>query len=1064
MTSPGKSFLRSGGLRRAAALTLGLPVLLSSIAIAPANAAPAQGPGVAGVAQKNIDPNNYKDGRYIVVMAEKPSATYDGGTAGLPATKPASGKKLDATKAEVKQYKAHLEQKQAQVAGQQGVKMQRQFTAALNGFSAKLTADQAVKLARDPSVLVVAPDTENAPDYSTADFLKLSGPNGTWNTKFGGQDAAGKGVVVGVIDTGYTPSSAYFAGQEVKPLTGNPVVGVPYRTPDGKIAMLKADGETFKGECQVGTDFDGTACNSKVLSARYFGEDFAATVPPEDWAPGERLSPVDAASHGTHTASTAAGNANVEAMVDGRSFGLTSGIAPAAKLSVYKVCWEDNDPNSGGCYSSASVEAINKAIEDGVDVLNYSISGATDTTTDPVSLAFLSAASAGIFVAVSAGNSGPTASTVNHGAPWLTTVAATSFSQELQGTVEFSDGSKYRGASIMNGQVSNAGVVLAANAGAAGKASPNLCGPDSLDPAKIAGKVVVCDRGVVDRVAKSAEVKRGGGVGMILVNLSVSSLDTDKHSVPTVHVNPPATEAIKAKVTANPAITVSLVNKDTTGLPLEAQPQIAGFSSRGPLLAEGSDLLKPDVAAPGVAVLAGVSPIGTGGDNFGFLSGTSMASPHVAGFGALILAMKPTWSPAAVKSAMMTTTSDVKNADGSKNTDVFATGAGQVDPARVLDPGLVYDASEADYLEFIHGTTKARDMNLPSFALGNLAGKIEVTRTLTALTPGVYKAQFNVPGIKVSVTPAVLNFRAAGEKRTFKVSFENQGAPLGKFATGSLTWQGANKNVASPIAVRPQSVVALSDVAFTSEGGSGSGAIKVVSGTNAPTNMTLDGLSKADSTAVELVPGPFTGGPDASNVVKDVTVVAGSPLAKFSVISADPKADFDMYVMTPNGPLTVATSSASESVSIPNPTPGKYTIYANLYASPNNQATKASVDAAVLGKVEGKASLSPNPLRLANGKAGKVTLSWDGLQVGSYIGRVTFAGASDPTFVSVLVTPAGTVVVPPTSEDQDSNDGPGDDADGDNSHKDKKDKGKKVKEEQGKMQNSDQSFAPNYAI
>ena len=274
-------------------------------------------------------------------------------------------------------------------------------------------------------------------------------------------------------------------------------------------------------------------------------------------------------------------------------------------------------------------------------------------------------------------------------------------------------------------------------------------------------------------------------------------------------------------------------------------------------------------------------------------------------------------------------------------------------------------------------------MNLPSFALGNLAGKIEVTRTLTALTPGVYKAKFDVPGIKVSVTPAVLNFSAAGEKRTFKVSFENQGAPLGKFATGSLTWQGANKNVASPIAVRPQSVVALSDVAFTSQGGSGSGAIKVVSGTNSPINMTLDGLSKADSTAVELVPGPFTGATDASNLVKTVQVAAGSPLAKFSVISADPNADFDMYVMTPNGPLTVATSSASESVSIPNPTPGKYTIYANLYASPNNQATKASVDAAVLGKVEGKASLNPNPLRLANGKAGKVTLSWDGLQIGS---------------------------------------------------------------------------------
>ena len=234
-------------------------------------------------------------------------------------------------------------------------------------------------------------------------------PNGSWNTKFGGQDAAGKGVVVGVIDTGYTPSSAFFAGDAVQPLTGDPVVGVPYRNADGKIAMLKSDGDTFTGDCQAGEEFDGTACNSKVLSARYFADEFQSYVPPADRAPEELLSPVDVASHGTHTASTAAGNANVEAEVDGRSFGLTSGMAPAAKLSIYKVCWEDNDPNTGGCYSLRLRPAINQAILDGVDVLNYSISGATSTTTDPVSLAFLSAASAGIFVAASAGNSGPAA-------------------------------------------------------------------------------------------------------------------------------------------------------------------------------------------------------------------------------------------------------------------------------------------------------------------------------------------------------------------------------------------------------------------------------------------------------------------------------------------------------------------------------------------------------------------------------------------------------------------------------------------------------------------------------
>jgi subtilisin family serine protease len=926
----------------------------------------------------------------------------------------------------VQRYQAHLEKKQAQVAGTQNVQINRQFTAALNGFSANLTADQAIKLAKDPSVLAVAPDTENAPDYSSTDFLKLSGANGTWNTTFGGQDGAGKGVVVGVIDTGYTPSSPFFAGDEVKPLVGEAVVGVPYRTADGKIAMLKSDGDTFIGECQTGEEFDGSACNSKVLSAHYFAEDFERYVPPADRAPQELISPVDVDSHGTHTGSTAVGNPNVETFVDGRSFGLTSGIAPAAKLSVYKVCWEDTDPNTGGCYSSSSVAAVEQALEDGVDVLNYSISGSTTSVIDPVSVAFLNAASAGIFVAASAGNSGPTASTVNHGGPWVTTVAASSFSQELQGTVEFADGAKFRGASIMNKEVKDAGVVLAASAAiTAGDRNAALCGADTLDPAKVAGKVVVCDRGVFDRVSKSAEVARGGGVGMILVNLSSSSLDTDKHAVPTVHVNPPATEAIKAKVTANPAITVSLVNKDTTGLPLEAQPQIAGFSSRGPLLATGSDLLKPDVAAPGVAVLAGVSPIGTGGDEFGFMSGTSMAAPHVAGFGALLLGKNPNWSPATVKSAMMTTAGDVLNADGSKNTDVHATGAGQVDPARMVDPGLVYDAGLEDYLKFIQGTgvnlglpssTLPRDMNVPSFSLGNLTGKITVTRTLTALTPGNYKVKANVPGIKVSVAPATLNFKAAGEKKTFKVSFENKGAALAQFAMGSLSWEGAGKTVTSPISVRPQSVLAAKDVAFTTDSGTGSADINVVSGTDKPIAMTLDGLSKADSSAVELIPGPFTGQADASTFVKQVQVPAGAPLARFSVISNDPDADFDMWVVTPRGVLTVATASASETVSIPNPAAGSYTIYANLFSSPDGKARTASVDAAVLGANENNATLTPNPLVLPNGEAGKVTLNWTGLAPGSYIGRITFAGTSEPTFVSLTVNAAGVTSVAPTAD------------------------------------------------
>ena len=1008
------------------ALAVGLPLLLSSMALSPATAAPA--PPSTVVAPKTVNPNDYPAGRYIVVLAGKPAATYDGGTPGLAATKPQSGRKLDAERPEVQRYQAHLEDRQDAVAGAENIQIKRKYTAAINGFSADLTAEQAVKLAKDPGVLMVAPDTENAPDYSTTDFLKLSGANGLWNTAFGGQENAGKGVVVGVIDSGYTPSNPFFAGDDVQPLSGEPQVGVPYRAADGRIAMLKSDGDTFVGECQQGQGsgaaFDGKDCNSKVLSARYFADDFLEYVAPQHRAPEELISPVDVGSHGTHTASTAAGNANVHANLGATDMGITGGVAPAAKLSVYKVCWEDDNPDTGGCYSSASVAAINQAILDGVDVLNYSISGSTSTTTDPVSLAFLSAASAGIFVAASAGNSGPTASTVNHGAPWLTTVAASSFSTELQGTVEFEDGSKYRGASLMAAPVPASNVVLAANAAAAGAANPELCAPNALDPAKVAGKIVVCDRGVVDRVAKSAEVKRAGGIGMILVNLATSSEDLDRHAVPTVHVNPPATQQIKDKITANPAIKAALVNKDTTGLPVAPQPQVAGFSSRGPLIATGSDLLKPDVAAPGVAVLAGVSPIGSGGDQFGMMSGTSMAAPHVAGFGALILARNPTWSPATVKSAMMTTAGEVRNADGTRNGDVFATGAGQVDVARVLDPGLVYDSSEDDYLKFIQGTgldlgipglgsTAPRDMNVASFALGALTGKTEVTRTVTALTPGVYRAKADVPGIKVTVTPSILSFGASGEKRTFKVTFENRNAALGQFAMGSLAWQGAGKTVASPVAVRPQSVVAPANLAFTSEGGTGQGSIPVVSGTNAPVTITLDGLSKADSSAIELVPGPLALETDGSNFAKEVTVPAGSPLAKFSVYSADESADFDLVVVNPAGQALLSqTASASESISVPNPAAGMYTIFVNLYASPNGQPTKATVDAAVLGANVGNATATPNPLRLGNGQSGIVALQWKGLTEGSYIGRLSFAGSSTPTFVSVVVAPGGVVAVP----------------------------------------------------
>ena len=777
----------------------------TAAAPAPASAQPAAAlPAAAQPAASPLD-----DGHYIVMLKDKPLATYSGGVPGIPGTAVPKGKKLNPSGPNSRKYDAHLKAKQRQAAASTGVTINRSYTLALNGFSAVLSAAQAKALAGDTDVLAVVPDSIRKPDYSSTDFLGLPGGDGVWDQQFGGEDEAGKGIVVGMLDTGYTPDNPFFAGDTVDPLSGTPDVGVPYRLQGNVIAMRKANGGTFVGDCVAGDGFDGTECNSKVIGARFYDKAYKAAVPPEFRSPSEKFSPLDVNGHGSHTGSTAAGNADVTQTAGGRDFGKSSGVAPAAKISVYKVCWEGSIPEATGCVESDILNAIQDAVLDGVDVLNFSISGNNNSTVDAVSLAFLNAAAAGIFVAASAGNSGPTASTVNHAGPWITSVAASTFDNTLRGTAELSDGSKFAGASVMGSEVDSKPIVLAVDVKAAAALATDaaLCAPNSLDPAKTADKIVVCDRGVVARVDKSAEVERAGGVGMVLVNLTPGSLDADLHSVPTVHVDDPK---IKDLVAATPGMTASLKATDTTGAEPPPVPQIAEFSSRGPTLAADGDLLKPDVTAPGVAVLAAVSPVGFNGEDFGFLSGTSMASPHIAGSGALLLGKNPQWSPAAVKSAIMTTAYDLINAAGTDVHDVFAQGAGHVDPARFDSPGLVYDAGISDWMGFLQGQgidlgvapIAAKDVNLPSVALGAMSGSQTVTRSVTAVTAGTYRAAITLRGITATVSPAEVTL-AEGESATFTITFTTAGAPLNAYSTGSLTWTSGDNTVRSPVAVRP---------------------------------------------------------------------------------------------------------------------------------------------------------------------------------------------------------------------------------------------------------------------
>ncbi|NUL46556.1 S8 family serine peptidase [Cellulosimicrobium funkei] len=995
--------------RRALTATLaGIGLLAAPLAAIPAVAAPAEGGSAPSIDQALQAGAEYKDGRYFVILKEDPVATYTGGTAGFAATATEGGG-LDVDTPAVQKYGNHLTARQLEVAHSAGSRLsvERHFTTALNAFVSELTGEQARELAKDDRVLGVSEVQQYAPDYSSTEFLGLPGQGGAWDNHFGGVEGAGKGVVVGVIDTGYYPDQEMLTGEPVTPLSGQPQVGEPYLTGSGEIAMLKADGTTFRGDCEAGEDFAGDECNSKVLSARYYSEDFEAFVPENERDPNERLSPIDITSHGTHTATTAAGNHGVDQVMNGgASYGEGSGVAPEAKVSVYKICWEDDNADTGGCYGTASVAAIEQAIIDGVDVLNYSISGSNNSVVDPVSLAFKSAAEAGIFVSASAGNSGPTAQTVNHSAPWLTSVAASTFSNELSGTVEFPDGKKFRGVSSMTEGVGPAEIVLASEVGLPitkdrTADAIRLCAPDALDPAAAAGKIVVCDRGEYDRVMKSAEVERAGGVGMVLVNIGGGSEDADLHSVPTVHTSD---ESIKDLV-ASTDQQATLVVGDTTDLDPVPVPQIAGFSSRGPSTAVDSELLKPDIAAPGVNVLAGVSPLDPmyNGDSYGLMSGTSMAAPNLAGMAALMSAKYPDWSPMAVKSAMMTSAGDVLNADGSASTDNFATGAGSADPAAMVNPGLVYEADARQWDALLLGDIAGRDVNVPSIAVNDLLGAETVTRTVTATETGTWTAHGSVPGYEVTAEPATLSLKA-GERRDVEITLTRTDAEADVWSHGSFTLaRPGGTAVTSPVTVRAVDV--LAEDALTGEGPSGAVETELESGVTGTLEPEVEGLGLAELEDFSKVPGPLFGDDNDSNHVTETVIAEGTTSVSWSLQAGDEQSDWDLFVVTPDPAAPViqaATASGSEELVLTDPEPGTYYAVSNLFSSPGSASVPASMETVVLEGDMGNLSVTPATPPVQNGESADVEVEWSGLTPGIWKGFVEWAPGTR-TAVSVTV-------------------------------------------------------------
>lgn len=950
----------------------------------------------------------FAPGRYVVTLTAKPIATYAGGVSGLPATKPARGKKVEVASPSAQAYQAYLTKQQSDIGARVGAKPTQRYSVALNGFSATLTAKQARDLSLTPGVLAVTKDALHkvTTDERSTDFLRLSGPTGIW-AGLGGVGKAGNGIVVGVIDTGIWPESASVAGPAMKgkaPSASDPFL--PYRK-GATTVMKKADGNTFTGICQTGQKFRPSDCNTKVIAARYFANAWLAAVPPADRR--DTISPRDGEGHGTHTSSTAAGNYGVAASVDGIDFGQISGVAPAARISVYKALWTGATVAETGGFTSDIVSAVDAAVSDGVDVINYSVgSGSESPADDPIALAYFSAASAGIFVSASAGNSGPGASTLDNTSPWVTTVAASTVGP-YEGTVNLGNGGKYAGISTsITSTVGPAPLVKAVSVKLASStdAAATICTLGTLDPAKVAGKIVVCDRGVVDRVEKSAEVKRAGGVGMVLANLTDNSTDGDVHSVPTVHLNIPSSLTVRAYAgTAGATATLTKGNQSGVSTPY---PQVAGFSSRGPSKVNGGDIIKPDIAAPGVSILAAVAPL-LNSRKFDFLSGTSMAAPHIAGLAALYLGAHPQWSPMDVKSALMTTATDTKTASGAVNTDPFAQGAGEVTPSKMLNPGLVYDSSDVNWVAYLEGlgvdtgtgvaAVDPSDLNSPSIAIGQLLGSQTVTRKVTAVSAGLYRATVSVPGLKVTVSPSVLHFDFAGQTKSFKVTFSRTSAAYDTAAKGFLTWTGARTTVRSPIAVVPKQLSA--PAAVTGSGASGAISFTVTPGVSGAFPITAYGLNEGTATTSTISAGGSTEYP--------VTVPAGTKVAQFTTRSTSTLADIDLevYQGTPSGFVLVGSSAGSspnETVLLDHPAAGPYIAlvvgFADAPGTTSTPYTFRSASVVPGSGVVGFTVTPTNPTAVA-GTPITVNATWSGLSATTtYLGFVEYLDGSG-TIVTV---------------------------------------------------------------
>jgi subtilisin family serine protease len=795
-----------------------------------------------------------KSNVYIVMMRDDPAAVYDGDISGYKATKPPKGKKINPNSAHVKKYVNYLKSTHDKALSDVGASKIYSYSYALNGFAAVLTPAQVSALQARNDVVQVWQDVIRHPTTdSTPDYLGLTGGGGVWDLEGKGED-----IIVGIIDTGIWPEHPSFSDQiDFSDSSGN----------SGSRNLAYGPPPTgWNGSCQSGENWSQNDCNNKLIGARYYVDGFSAQGG-SGIIVSDFLSPRDSDGHGSHTASTAAGNEGPQNTINSLP---VSGMAPRARIAAYKVCWEPRVGTSG-CASSDSAAAIDQAIADGVDVINFSIGGESTVFAGADDIAFLFAADAGVFVATSNGNDGPGPQTTGtpSGVPWITAVGAAQDNEVFDLLVTVNAPAAVAGDKVA---LEGGGPVTLASTGTITDDvtltdPPDGCG-DGLN-APVSG-IALSIRGVCTFVEKYNNAAAAGASAIIVYNDGIDPTRID----PIV---------MSAPDTTIPGVMVGFHDGDAmagaTGLNATLNPdnkvsadnRIAGFSSRGPN-GGAADVIKPDVAAPGVGIIAAetLQPNATadGGTPYQSISGTSMASPHVAGSFALLKSAHPDWTPAMAKSAVMTSArQNLKKTFGSEAADPFDIGAGAIVPAGAFAPGLVYDAGFLDYLAFTCDNnvqlvsdsfcaslvadgfpTDGSDLNLPSMGIGEFIGSQTVTRTVTSVSPDGTTFVASVdepPGVDVTVSPAAFTLNE-GETQTFTVEFTaNADVDPGEWTFGSLTWNNDSGQTParSPIAIRP--VLINADAEVDASGTDGSVDILVEFGYSGSYTATLSGMEES---------------------------------------------------------------------------------------------------------------------------------------------------------------------------------------------------------------------------